>query len=197
MNYFVVDACFLANKYIPLEVAPPGNEWKRLSQCHAWRKEIQSQLDNRKARVYVPDVCIAETFKVLATKYYRDRWFKSAAAMNNARKRFRSDIVVPTRTLTAKSRVIKFHDLPTTRDIVISVDRFYEMFIKARKYVGVIDLILVAGAKYIMDFYDIPRDNLHIVTLDGPLAEGSRKIPEIPNAYNPTREADAAARVFD
>jgi hypothetical protein len=40
------------------------------------------------------------------------------------------------------------------------------------------------------------RDHLHIVTLDRALCEGSQKVQELPNAYDPTIDKDASHRVF-
>lgn len=78
----------------------------------------------------------------------------------------------------------------------MSVDRFFEVFHRKGKNVGVVDLILVATAKYLMDFYDIPKPFLHIVTLDTALREGIAAVTELPNAYDPTREAHRAELVF-
>ena len=162
-----------------------------------WWSEIELQLKAGRARVYVPDICIAETFKVLAKKYYVEKWFRTPAAFNNARNRLRKFISTPTATLKAANRTIRFHDVSTTRDIIISVDRFYELFHKhGLEKVSVPDLILVSTAKYLVDFFDIPKARLHIVTLDKALRKGSQKIQELPNAYDPTDAADAAAKVF-
>lgn len=83
------------------------------------------------------------------------------------------------------------------RDIIISVDRFYELFAKYKKRVGVIDLSIAATAKYLMDFFDIPKDNLHIVTLDTALREGIRKSQDLPNAYDPTLARHSIDRIFE
>ena len=196
-NYYVIDACFLANWAIPRSIAPPGASQTQIDLCMEWWAEIEAQLDAGRARVYVPDICIAETFKVLAKKYYSEKWFKSAVAFNNARNRLRRFITTPTATLKAAKRVVKFHDVSTTRDIIISVDRFYELFHKNKlDGVSVPDLIVVSTAKYLVDFFDIPKSRLHIVTLDRKLRKGSTKIQELPNAYDPTEAADRAARVF-
>jgi predicted nucleic acid-binding protein len=196
-NHFIIDACFLANWAIPRHVAPPGHEQDRIDRCMEWWTEIEHQLDSGHARVYVPDICIAETFKVLAKKYYHQKWFSSAVAFNNSRNRLRKFITTPTSTLKAAKRSIRFHDVPTTRDIIISVDRFYELFHKNKLgRVSVPDLILVSTAKYLVDFFDVPRERLHLVTLDKALRAGSRKIQELPNAYDPTEAADSAAKVF-
>lgn len=195
-NYFLVDANFLAMKYIPSKIAPNSKEKNRIDKCMEWWNEINSQLKNGKARVYVPDICIAETFKVIAKKYYEDKWYKTSSAMNNARQRFRRDIVNKPETLRSANRIIKFHDLPTSRDVIISVDRFYRLFMKHEKKVQLPDLIIVASAKYLIDFFDIQKNRLHIVTLDKALWEGTKKINELPNAYDPVQPLDYKDRIF-
>lgn len=195
-NYFLVDANFLANRYILPKKAPVGIQRDRINLCLLWWKEIDDQLKAKNARVFVPDICIAETFKVLAKKYYSEKWFKTAVELNNARNRIRKDITVSPRRLRAFKRVIHFHDVPTSRDIIISVDRFYELFLKLKKNVSLPDLVLLATGKYLMDFYDIARDHLHIVTLDKRLRDGSKKLQELPNAYDPTEVSDSVAKVF-
>ena len=195
-NYFVIDACFLANKYIPSNRAPNAMEKRRIEKCLDWWKEIDTQLDSDKARVYIPDLCIAETFKVLAQKYYVDKWFQNYNEYSNARNQLIKDITVPPKTLRSHSRQIKWHDVSTSRDIIISVDRFYEVFLKAGLDVSLPDLVILATAKYLIDFFDVPRNRLHIVTLDKNLRDGSKKIQELPNAYDPTRIQDDRSRIF-
>ncbi len=194
-NYYVVDADFLANRYIPIGCAPAGNQRTRI-QLNDWWDEIESQLKDDKARVFIPDICIAETFKVLAKKYYEDKWFTRPADLNDARMRLRKTITTPANTLRSFKRRLAYHDVSTSRDIIISVDRFYELFHKNKKSVSLPDLLIVATAKYLLDFFDLPKARLHIVTLDRPLWEGTRKIQELPTAYDPTHPRDTAARVF-
>jgi len=69
-NFFVVDACFLANKYLRIGTASKP-EADIIRQAHVWWKEIDKQISEERARVYVPDLCIAEAFKVLAKKHYQ------------------------------------------------------------------------------------------------------------------------------
>lgn len=196
-NYYLVDANFLANWAIPASIAPEGTPRDRIERSMEWWDEIQQQLRSHRARIYVPDLCIAETFKVLAKKYYDEKWFKSAVALSNARNRLRKFISVSSATLRGARRTIRIHDISTTRDIIIAIDRFYELFHKHRLgRVSVPDLIIVATAKYLLDFYDIPKNRLHIVTLDGDLRAGSKKIGELPNAYDPTVAEDRANRIF-
>lgn len=186
-NYFVIDANFLANKYIPPQRAPNAREKTRIEKCRDWWKEIDTQLDFDKARVYIPDLCIAETFKVLAHKYYVERWFQKSE-YSNARNSLKRDITVLPKILRAHSRTIRYHDISTSRDIIISVDRFYEVFLKEGLNVSLPDLVILATAKYLIDFYDVPKNRIHIVTLDRNLRNGSKKIQELPNAYDPTKD---------
>lgn len=195
-NYYLVDANFLANKHIQPKYAPRGRERDRVQACHDWWKEIDAQLDSGYARVFVPDLCIAEAFKVLAKKYYRQAWFPSAAAFGAAKRHLSEDVRTPDKALRAQKRIVRFHDVSTNRDIIVSVDRFFELFHRRGKNVGIVDLILVATAKYLMDFYDIPKPCLHIVTLDRALREGIAAVNELPNAYDPTLTSHRAELVF-
>ena len=195
-NYYVVDASFLTNKYVPPNRTKDPTESRRIDKCLQWWEEIDAQLSSNKARVYIPDLCIAETFKTLARKYYVDKWFKDYDAYQKARGKLRNDVTTLPSLLRAKNRQIKYHDILTSRDVIISVDRFFEVFHKKGYTVQLPDLIILATAKYLMDFYDIPKYRLHIVTLDQPLRDGSTKIQEIPNAYDPTRIQDARTKVF-
>ena len=141
-------------------------------------------------------MCIAEAFKVLAKKYYEEKWFTSPAAFRRAKKALSDDVHIPTKNLKSTSRNVRYHDISTNRDIIISVDRFFELFTKQGKKVQIADLILVATAKYLIDFYDLPKTRLHIVTLDKPLKGGISRISELPNAYDPTTTLHRAEVVF-
>ena len=99
--------------------------------------------------------------------------------------------------MRAANRKIKVHDVPTSRDLIISVDRFNELYHKYGKNVSVVDLLVLATAKYLMDFYAIPKNRMNIVTLDNALWEGSKKVQELPNAYNPGKPTDKAEKVFE
>ena len=195
-NYYLVDANFLANKHIQPRYAPDPRERARIEACQAWWREIEAQLSTGFARVYVPDLCIAEAFKVLAKKYYRQNWFPNRASFGAAKRLLSEDVRTLDNVLRAQQREIRFHDISTNRHIIVAVDRFFELFHRHGKNVGIIDLILVATAKYLMDFYDIPKSMLHIVTLDVPLREGLAKVTELPKAYDPTYLAHRAELVF-
>jgi hypothetical protein len=196
-NYYLVDTNFLANKFIPASLSPVGRERDRVKACQDWWQEIDAQLGKGRARVYVPDICIAESFKVLAKKYYVEEWFPTWTRFNQAKKALSEFVRVDPRTLRGFKRNIRVHDISTNRDIIVSVDRFFELFFRHRKNVQIADLVLASTAKYLMDFYDIPKHLLHIVTLDTQLREGIAKSTDLPVAYDPTLKSHRAAVVFE
>ncbi|HEV2883343.1 MAG TPA: hypothetical protein VGW36_00705, partial [Pyrinomonadaceae bacterium] len=163
-QYYVVDTNFLVNKFIPLAVVPTAHDQDRVTACHDWWAKIDAQLAGGKARVYVPDVCIAESFKVLAQKYYEHKWFKTPVSYHKAKNQLIKFVTTPAKTLRSYNRNIRVHDISTNRDIIVSVDRWFELIFKNRKKVQIADLILASTAKYLMDFYDVPKGSLQIVT---------------------------------
>lgn len=193
-NYFLVDACFLANKYLQIGLAPTVTEQEQIRAAHRWWREIDRQLEEATARVYVPDLCIAEAFKVLAKKYYVNAL--NSAQYAKARKALSKDVSMTHKELQAQKRAIRFHDIPATRDIIVATGRFYELFMKHRCNVGVVDLVVASTAKYLMDFHDASRNQIHIVTQDDALWRGTKKVSELPNAYNPAAPKDSFERVF-
>ncbi len=195
-NYFVVDACFLVNRFIPENRAPDGKQQGQIQDCMAWWHEIDSALNAGTARVYVPDIIIAEAFKTLAKKYYAESWFRSSQDYGYWRSQLRGFVSTPKKELRAADRTVLVHDIESNRDIVVAVDRFYELFYRHGKNVSLPDLLIVATAKYLVDFFDIPKDRLQIVTLDRALRDGSKKIAELPNAYDPTVPGDSTTLVF-
>jgi len=195
-NFYLTDANFLANKYLPAAKVTDKREKQRVLRSQDWWKEIDAQLRKRKALVYVPDVCIAEAFKVLARKYYQDSYFKRSVDYKMARDQLSRDIHVEPKKLKASDRHIKFHDISTSRDIIIAVDRFFEFFLKNEPRVSMPDLILLATSKHLIDFYNVPQNQLYIVTLDNALWRGSKKIPDIPSAFNPNAKSELASKVF-
>jgi len=201
-NYFVVDANFLAFVAIPRKskrhkfIATPENEKERAARCIKWWQEIKRQLKEGKAKVYIPDICIAEAFKVLAKWYYKKKWFPDAESHNRARKRLRSFVAISHEEMAKATRTVGVHDVPTNRDIVIAVDRFFEIVFKQRYNVQIPDLILLATAKYLIDYYDIPREHLYILTCDKGLMEVTRAIKDIPTAIDPTDPRYEASKTF-
>jgi len=195
-HFYLLDACFLANKYIPVDRVTDPREKIRVERSKAWWQHIDAQVRRRKAIVYVPDVCIAEAFKVLAKKYYRDKYFRRPVDHKIAREKLAADLHATPRVLKSSDRHIRFHDISTSRDIIIAVDRFFEVCFKRNLEVSVPDLIILATAKYLVDFYNIPNDRLHIVTLDHALWRASKLVLDIPSAFNPNMKYEQAHYVF-
>ena len=99
--------------------------------------------------------------------------------------------------MSKANRVINVHDLAASRDIIISVDRFFEPLYKSKGHdVSIADLILLASAKYLVDFYDVPRASLYILTCDRSLVKLANKVPDFPNAINPTEGRYSAHETF-
>ena len=194
-NYFVVDACFLAEKYIPVGSVTDPVAKGRIRECKKWWKEIDRQVNAGRARVYVPDICIAEAFKVLAKKAFLEKTI-NAQQYKQARDKLSDDVTTSVKELRKATRHIKYHDVPASRDIIIAVDRFYELLMKAKKNVEMPDIIVIATAKYLMDFFDFGRSQIHVITLDKKLWEGTKKVQELPNGYHPAEPKDAFERVF-
>lgn len=195
-NYYLVDANFLVNKYLRPSTIIDAKEQERVRLSQAWWTEIDDQLAYDKAKVYVPDLCIAEAFKTLAKKYYDDKIFKSSLNYKLARDRLRKDIHLPITEARKQTRRIRFHDIDTTRDVLIGVDRFFERANKLKVHVGIVDLLVLATAKYLTDFYGFEDGELFLVTQDAGLYRLARAVPDLPYAFNPLRPLDAAPRVF-
>jgi hypothetical protein len=47
-----------------------------------------------------------------------------------------------------------------------------------------------------MDFFDLPKNHVHIITCDKPLRTGSKKVQELPHVYDPTEQEDEISKVF-
>lgn len=185
-NFYIVDACFLANKYLPSKIFISKHERERIENCKEWWKIIEQQIKLKQAIVYIPDICIAEVIKVFAKIYYQKKLFTTFQQYNSSVKQFLKDIRISHKELAAKNRNIRYHDISTSRDILISVERFNRIFnTKGYHTVSVADLIIVSTAKYLMDFYNVPYSYIHIITMDRDLKAGSNKISEIPTAYDP------------
>jgi hypothetical protein len=197
-NFYLVDACFLANRVIPANLAPQGKELEgdRIRRCQEWWAEIDDQLKHDCARVYMPDICIAEAFKVLAKKYYMEGWFRKPSDLDAARRQLSNVVRTNTRSLQRGSRDVRFHDISTNRDVIVGVDRFFELFMKRKVNPSIPDLIVLATAKYLLEFFDIPRGQLHIVTMDVRLREGAARAADLPNAYDPTLKGHRVPAVF-
>jgi len=187
---------FLVNKYINPGWVQDPRERDRIKCCKDWWAEIASQLKQDKAKVFAPDIIIAEAFKTLAKKNFKERIFRYPVYYKNACERLRKDMRLSAKKARSAKRKIKFHDIQMNRDIIISVDRFFEKLHKKNLHVGIVDLFLLATGKYLMDFYGFGRDELFIVTTDTHLYRLTRSLQDIPPAFNPTHKQDSASSVF-
>lgn len=189
INFYIVDTNFLVNKYLTLNKIEDKREKERIEKCQDWWKIIEGQINKKRAIVYIPDICIAEVIKVFSKKYYCSKSFTNQREYKKCVNKFLKDIRITHKELSAKNRHIKYHDISTSRDILISVERFNRIFHKYNcEKASVVDLIIVSTAKYLMDFYNIPYEYIHIITMDRDLKRGSNKIKEIPTAYDPTTQ---------
>lgn len=203
-NFYLVDANFLANYALPHNASSSrsrsSDEIARVRACADWWKKILDETKRGRARVFVPDICIAEAFKVLAKKYYRGKWWANAAGYNASKRRLGNLVSTSRKQLQSPRRRIQVHDVAATRDLLVSVGRFHEAFLKAKPKpisVQIADLILVSTAKYLVDFFDIPKDRLHIVTCDRMLLRAINKcVPELPNGYDPCDPRHSVSKVF-
>jgi hypothetical protein len=195
--YYLVDANFLANKRINEKKIENTGEKKRVTCAKAYWRYIDKQLKEDKARVYVLDLCIAETFKVLVKKYYnQEKIFSNYSSYKYAKDQLHKDLHMPSKEARASDRKIKYHDIQTTRDIIISVDRFFEKDMKMKTNVSIVDLMILACSKYLIDFYGIKKEELFIITQDNKLYELAKSYQDLPSVFNPHKEIDSADKVF-
>ena len=178
------------------KVKLPAKERERAKRCKSWLEAVNTQCKQGHARVYIPDVIIAEAFKVLAKWYYRYGWFGSAVDYNRARNKLRRYVARTHREMIKKDRQVMVHDEPVNRDVIIGVDRFLERMYKGKLNVQIVDLLLLSIAKYLMDFYDIPKDRLYILTCDRQLMRLTRSLSDVPTAIDPTEERYDPSRTF-
>lgn len=203
-NYFVVDANVLVyvalagkNKSRAISFCGDSKEEERAKRCTEWWRIIKQQIEDGDARVYVPDIGIAEAFKVLAKWYYRKGYFRNAASYNQARRKLRQFVAATHREMSLAGRKVRVHDMPTNRDIIIAVDRFFATLYKSiQGDVSIADLILLSTAKYLMDFYDIPGESLYVLTCDRSLVHLASRIQELPRPINPTEPRYDASKTF-
>lgn len=195
-NFYLLDANFLVNRFIPPDCVLKPREKVRVEASQRWWDEIDRQVKAGKAFLYVPYVCVAEAFRVLAKKYYLEKYFRKPIDYKRARDRLSRFLHMSPKALKAANRVINVHDISTSRDVVVAVDRFNETLFKHKLEVSVVDVLVLATAKYLVDFFHIPRQSLFIITLDNDLWRGSKKFADVPSAFNPCVDRESAKNVF-
>jgi hypothetical protein len=195
--WYLVDANFIVNRYLKAPTISDKGERFRVLSAQAYWATIDEQLADDQCKVLLLDVCIAEAFKTLAKKYFgKNPSIQSPGEYNRIRKRLRSDITLSSRDASLTRRSIRFHDIQTSRDIIIGVDRFFERQHKLGANVSIVDLLILATAKYLVDFFGFSKDNLFIITQDNELYRLARALQDLPKCFNPSAKQDASNKVY-
>ncbi len=185
---YLVDSNFFANKYLEKADGDDSTDAGRIENCKNWWQIIDYQIDVGKAIVFITDLCISETFKIFARKYYQVGKI-SSAKYQRIRKNVTSDLHMSVNKLIAAKRKIKYHNLQADRDIIVGASRFLEIAQKNKLHrISVIDLVILSSAKYLIDFYKIVKERIVIISGDSPIIKCSklaRDIPSVIDALDP------------
>jgi hypothetical protein len=196
--FYLVDPCFLYYKYVREKDLTEPQDLKNFPHSSEYWKIITSQIESGKARVFVPDICIAETFNTFSRK----RFNTSEKNFHNnsysfCRKKMIKDISIKADNIRKSRRKVGFYNLSLNREIIIGIDRFYEKRSKSGKNrVSTVDLIILSTALYLIDFLGLSKDSIKIVSRDKELYELARSFSELPDVFNPDLESDRANKVF-
>lgn len=195
--YYLIDANFLINKHLNPNNITDKSEKQRIKSAKDYWKIIDQQLKNNIAQVFILDVCIAECFKIFAKKYYnQEPIFSSHASYSNVLSKVRKDISLSPKDVKKSNRNIKYHDIQTNRDIIIGVDRYFEIISKRKINVSVIDIMILSAARYLIDYYGIDKKHFAIITQDKNLYDLSRCFQDLPNTFNPSLIDNSVKNVF-
>lgn len=196
--YYLIDANFLVNKHLNPKNITDRGEINRINSAKRYWNIIDKQLENNQAQVYILDVCIAETFKVFAKKFYnQEPIFKNHSSYSHVCTKVRKDISLSPKEAKKTNRNIRYHDLQTNRDIIIGVDRFFEMANKKKlNRVGIIDIMILSAARYLIDYFSIEKNKIAIITQDTSLYRLANSINDIPAAFNPHLAKDSVENTF-
>ncbi len=195
--WYLIDSNFLINKYLDSEYIQNPKEKKLVEDAHYYWSIIDEQIASSKATVLILDVCIAETFKNLAKKeYFKPCVFPDSNKYHRALRNLRKDLQLRIGEARRVNRKIQYHDIQTNRDIIIGVDRYFEQTYKKNIRVTIIDLMILSTSKYLQDFFGFSKDDLFIITQDGPLYKLAKMIPDIPKTFNPSAPSDLYKKVF-
>lgn len=196
--FYLIDANFLVNKHLNQRNINSGDEKDRIIAAKGYWKIIDRQLENNMAQVYILDVCIAETFKVLAKKYYNSEpIFKNHSSYSHVCSKIRRNISLSPKEAKKYNRNIKYHDIQTNRDIIIGVDRFFENINRKKiKSIGIVDIMILSTARYLMDYFGINKNCIAIITQDNNLYKLACSYQNLPAAFNPHKKNDSYKKVF-
>jgi hypothetical protein len=172
--YYIIDTDFFVNKYLNPSEGSNTHDRDRIRNSHKWWEIIDWQINKKFAILYINDLCIAETFKVIAKKYYIEKFLKRNR-YQNIRNKITSDIQLSISKLISKCRFIKYHNLSIERDIIVGASRYLEIAHKHNlQTISVVDLITLSSAKYLMDFYRINKEQIYILTGDDKIIKCSK-----------------------
>ncbi|HEY5535316.1 MAG TPA: hypothetical protein VIL99_10330 [Ignavibacteria bacterium] len=194
--YYIVDANFFANKYLKPRESLNTTDRDRIENSHAWWEVVDWQVNNKIAIVFVNDLCIAETYKVIAKKYYQDKVFKYNR-YKAIRKKITNNIQLSISNLVSKSRYIRYHNITVDRDIIVGASRYLEIAHKHNmQSISVIDLTILSSAKYLMDFYRIKKEQIIILTGDRKIIKCARYSNEGPSVIDPLEPKNKTENFF-
>lgn len=190
---YLIDSNFFANKYLERINGENPVDSDRIENCKKWWEIIDFQIKEKNAIVFITDLCISETFKIFAKKYYQLRKITSGK-YQRIRKKVTCDLHISVSDLISAKREIKYHNLQADRDIIVGASRFLEIAHKNNLHsISVIDLVILSSAKYLIDFYKIKRERIVIISGDHKLIQCSKKASDIPNiidALNPVNKPE-------
>jgi len=183
--FYIIDANFFANKYLKSSESVNVTDHDRIENSHAWWEVIDWQINNNIAIVFINELCIAETFKVIAKKYYQEKVINNNV-FQVIKKQITNNIQLSVRKLISKSRYIQFHNITVDRDIIIGASRYLEIAHKHNlQSLSVIDLTILSSAKYLMDFYRIKKEQIIILTGDRKIIKCAKFSNEGPCVFDP------------
>lgn len=197
--FFLVDACFLANKYLPNDKTILL-EKQNINDCKRHWSFIHKYINSGNGTVYIPDIIVAETFKVFAKKYYlkQHSLFKSKDQYQRIKKKLEHDLRQNIQQLKAANRKIMYHDVHADRDIIVGASRFFEIFFKqGGGKISIPDLILLSTAKYFIDFFGIPKENIIIISSDKAIIKIAKYCSDIPNVFNPYHKKNDISKLME
>lgn len=180
---FIVDACVLADAAIATTLKIPESD--RQAATRVWWDRLYMLAQEGKSTIYIPDICIAEAFKVIGKKAFCEGVL-TGQQKGKAEKLLSQWVSIDRKILRKTGRAVPVHDISTNRDIIISVDRFLEIAMKNKcQGLSIPDLIVAATAKYLIDFYNFRTQSLHVVTNDQKLAKLIRMCAEFTAPIEP------------
>jgi hypothetical protein len=194
--YYIVDSCFFSNKYLKKSEGDNPEDENRIENSIEWWEIIDWQVNEGKAIVFINDLCISETFKIIAKKYYQSKRF-GKNRYQSIRKEISNDISIGVGMLISKNRFIKYHNLTVDRDIIVGTSRFLEIAHKNNlQSLSVIDLTIISSAKYLMDFFRIKKEQIFILTGDTKLIKCTKISSDCPNAIDPINARNKYSSYF-